>query len=91
MSGLIYLCLSVQTIPFLVFQLQSKWVAGVLSGRLELPSQEAMMRDVEAFYSEMEAHGCPKRRSHDLGQGNPVRIYAYILAFIHVHIHNQLQ
>lgn len=66
-----FIGLPFRTIPFLVFQLQSKWVAGVLSGRLELPSQEAMMRDVEAFYSEMEAHGCPKRRSHDLGQGNP--------------------
>ncbi|XP_020169303.1 flavin-containing monooxygenase FMO GS-OX-like 2 [Aegilops tauschii subsp. strangulata] len=66
-----FIGLPFRTIPFLVFQLQSKWVAGVLSGRLELPSQEAMMRDVDAFYSDMEARGCAKRRTHDLGQGNP--------------------
>ncbi|VAI11288.1 unnamed protein product [Triticum turgidum subsp. durum] len=66
-----FIGLPFRTIPFLVFQLQSKWVAGVLSGRLELPSQEAMMRDVDAFYSDMEARGCPKRRTHDLGQGYP--------------------
>ncbi|VAI25625.1 unnamed protein product [Triticum turgidum subsp. durum] len=65
-----FIGLPFRTIPFLVFQLQSKWVAGVLSGRLELPSQEAMMRDVDAFYSDMEARGCPRRRTHDLGQGN---------------------
>lgn len=52
---------------FPVFQLQSNWVAGVLSGRIELPSQEEMMKDVAAFYSDLEARGCPKRYTHDLG------------------------
>ncbi|KAF7051431.1 hypothetical protein CFC21_109263 [Triticum aestivum] len=56
-------------ILFSVFQLQSNWVAGVLSGRIELPSQEEMMRDVVVFYSELEARGCPKRYTHDLGGG----------------------
>jgi hypothetical protein len=41
-------------------------VAGVLSGRIELPSQEKMMHDVETFYLEMEAHGWPKRYTHGL-------------------------
>ncbi|KAM0931685.1 hypothetical protein ACQ4PT_000189 [Festuca glaucescens] len=53
-------------IPFPLFQLQSNWVAGVLSGRIELPSQEKMMHDVETFYLEMEARGCPKRYTHGL-------------------------
>ncbi|XP_021721721.1 flavin-containing monooxygenase FMO GS-OX-like 5 [Chenopodium quinoa] len=50
--------------PFFLFELQSKWVAGVLSGRLSLPSEEKMMEDVEAFYSELEAKGIPKRFTH---------------------------
>ncbi|KAE8800964.1 Flavin-containing monooxygenase FMO GS-OX5 [Hordeum vulgare] len=56
-----------KAIPFPVFQLQSSWVAGALSGRIELPSPEEMMMDVVAFYSDMEAHGRPKRFTHDLG------------------------
>jgi hypothetical protein len=59
--------LSSQALQFPVFQLQSNWVAGVLSGRTELPSQEQMMKDVTTFYSELEASGCPKRYTHDLG------------------------
>uniref|UniRef100_A0ACD5TT74 Uncharacterized protein n=1 Tax=Avena sativa TaxID=4498 RepID=A0ACD5TT74_AVESA len=53
-------------IPFPLFQLQSNWVAGVLSGRIELPSENEMMHDVASFYLEMEARGCPKRYTHGL-------------------------
>ncbi|XP_047083431.1 flavin-containing monooxygenase FMO GS-OX-like 2 [Lolium rigidum] len=53
-------------IPFPLFELQSNWVAGVLSGRIELPSQEKMMHDVETFYLEMEARVWPKRYTHGL-------------------------
>lgn len=56
-----------RAILFPLFQLQSNWVAGVLSGRIELPSQEEMMEDVAAFYLEMESRGWPKRYTHDLG------------------------
>lgn len=56
-------------ILFPMFQLQSNWVAGVLSGRIKLPSQEEMMHDVAIAYSELEARGCPKRYTHDLGGG----------------------
>ncbi|KAF8697878.1 hypothetical protein HU200_035371 [Digitaria exilis] len=52
-------------IPFPMFQLQSKWVAGVLSGRIVLPSKEQMMEDVETFYSKLEARGWPKRYTHN--------------------------
>ncbi|XP_037472257.1 flavin-containing monooxygenase FMO GS-OX-like 4, partial [Triticum dicoccoides] len=54
---------------FPVFQLQSSWVAGVLSGRIELPSSEQMTQDVASFYSDMEARGHSKRFTHDLGVG----------------------
>lgn len=62
-----FIGLNFKAIPFPLFHLQSNWVAGVLSGRIELPSQEEMMQDVAAFYSEMEARGCPKGHTHELG------------------------
>ncbi|KAL9246812.1 hypothetical protein vseg_020303 [Gypsophila vaccaria] len=48
------------------FELQSKWIAGVLSERISLPSEEEMMQDIEAFYSKLEAMGIPKRHTHRL-------------------------
>ena len=54
-------------------------MAGVLSGRIELPSQEKMIRDVETFYLEMEARGSPKRYTHGLG----IAVCAHILIFMH--------
>ncbi|KAK8445484.1 hypothetical protein SEVIR_9G334600v4 [Setaria viridis] len=54
-----------KVIPFPLFELQSKWVAGVLSGRIVLPSKEEMMEDVKAFYSKLEARGWPKRYTHN--------------------------
>ena len=57
---------SIQVIPFPLFELQSKWVAWVLSGRIVLPSKEEMMEDVKAFYSKLEARGWPKRYTHNL-------------------------
>jgi hypothetical protein len=56
-----------QAIPFPLCELQSKWIAGVLSNRFTLPSQEEMMEDVEAFYSSLEASGTPKRYTHCMG------------------------
>ncbi|GLT34086.1 hypothetical protein SLA2020_086290 [Shorea laevis] len=51
-------------VPFPVFELQSKWVAGVLSGRIMLPSQEEMMEDVKTLYLTIGASGIPKRYTH---------------------------
>ncbi|KAK4389453.1 Flavin-containing monooxygenase FMO GS-OX-like 4 [Sesamum angolense] len=45
----------------------SKWIAGVLSGRIPLPSKEEMMTDTEALYSSLEASGIPYRYTHRLG------------------------
>lgn len=55
-----------QVIPFPLVEIQSKWVASVLSGRVELPSQEEMMMDVEAFYLKLDAAGLPKRYTHSM-------------------------
>ncbi|CAN6305923.1 unnamed protein product [Urochloa humidicola] len=54
-----------KVIPFPLFELQSKWVAKVLSGRIVLPSKEEMMEDVKDFYSKLEALGWPKRYTHN--------------------------
>lgn len=52
-----------------MFELQSKWVAAVLSGRVPLPSEEKMMEEVTAFYAKRQAQGFPKRYAHRLGRG----------------------
>ncbi|KAK3170395.1 hypothetical protein Dsin_000173 [Dipteronia sinensis] len=55
-----------KVVPFPLCELQCKWIAGNLSGRLALPSQEEMMEDVKAFYSKLEASGIPKRYTHNM-------------------------
>ncbi|KAL6280099.1 hypothetical protein ACE6H2_016980 [Prunus campanulata] len=56
-----------KVVPFPEFELQSKWIAGLLSNRIALPSKEEMMEDIKAFYSLLEASGIPKRYTHNLG------------------------
>nr|CAB3484275.1 unnamed protein product [Digitaria exilis] len=47
------------------YELQSKWVARVLSGRgAALPSEEDMLASVQEHYREMEEAGKAKRRTH---------------------------
>ncbi|XP_039029375.1 flavin-containing monooxygenase FMO GS-OX-like 4 [Hibiscus syriacus] len=55
-------------VPFPLSELQSKLVAGVLSGRITLPSQKEMTEDVNSFYSTLEASGIPKRYTHCIGE-----------------------
>ncbi|XP_006843639.2 flavin-containing monooxygenase FMO GS-OX-like 3 [Amborella trichopoda] len=55
-----------KTIPFPMMELQCKWVAGALSERIALPSEEEMMKDVEAFYSRIAAMGYPKHYTHNI-------------------------
>ncbi|KAG8374751.1 hypothetical protein BUALT_Bualt10G0028400 [Buddleja alternifolia] len=57
-----------KVVPFPMFEFQNKWIAGVLSGRIRLPSIEEMMTDSEAFYSSLEASGVPKRYTHKMGE-----------------------
>ncbi|KAI3924638.1 hypothetical protein MKX01_009508 [Papaver californicum] len=63
--GLSFIGLNWKGIPFPIFELQSKWVAGILFGRILLPSQEEMMVEVEEFYLKLEAAGVPKRYTHN--------------------------
>lgn len=55
-----------QVVPFTMFELQSKWVAGVLSGRIALPTKDEMLEDVKSWDLEVEAVGWPKRYTHNL-------------------------
>ncbi|KAI4978030.1 hypothetical protein ZWY2020_014584 [Hordeum vulgare] len=61
-----FIGLPLKVIPFPLFELQSHWVAGILSGRFQLPSEEEMMRDVTAFYSRLGAREWPRRYTHRL-------------------------
>ncbi|KAG8477354.1 hypothetical protein CXB51_030240 [Gossypium anomalum] len=51
---------------FRVIELQAIWVAKVLSGKVKLPTQEAMAASVEEFYEQMEKAGLPKYHTHSL-------------------------
>lgn len=55
-----------QIAPFPQCELQCKWIAGILSNRFDLPSEEEMMEDVMALYSKHEASGTPKRYTHNI-------------------------
>ncbi|XWS61955.1 hypothetical protein CRYUN_Cryun07bG0169100 [Craigia yunnanensis] len=57
-----------KVVPFPLFEIQSKWIAGVLSGRITRQSQKEMMKDIKAFYSILEASGIPKRYTHCMGE-----------------------
>ncbi|WCJ25980.1 Flavin-containing monooxygenase family protein [Euphorbia peplus] len=54
--------------PFPLFEFQSKWIAGALSGKILLPLQEEMMDEIEAFYRSLEVSNIPKRYTHRLGE-----------------------
>ncbi|VVB06065.1 unnamed protein product [Arabis nemorensis] len=56
-----------KVVPFPMFELQSNWIAGALSGRITLPSEEDMMVEIETLYATHEAQGIPKRYTHHLG------------------------
>ncbi|KAM7259591.1 hypothetical protein ACFE04_015332 [Oxalis oulophora] len=66
--GLSFVGLPWKALTFSMFELQSKWIAGVLSGRIVLPSEEEMMTDIEEFYLSLEASGIPKRYTHNIAK-----------------------
>ncbi|KAL3536992.1 hypothetical protein ACH5RR_000358 [Cinchona calisaya] len=53
-------------INFIMIDLQAKWVASALSGKVILPSEEEMLADVEQYYQFMEENGVPKHHTHTL-------------------------
>ncbi|CAI9108542.1 OLC1v1008167C2 [Oldenlandia corymbosa var. corymbosa] len=55
-----------QTVNFLVMELQAKWIAEVLAGKVALPSKEEMMTDIELHYQQLEKNGIPKHHTHNI-------------------------
>ncbi|RDY04277.1 Flavin-containing monooxygenase FMO GS-OX-like 3, partial [Mucuna pruriens] len=51
---------------FQMTELQCKWVARVLSGKVQLPTEMEMMAYVEEYYQQMEKNGFPKHVTHHL-------------------------
>ncbi|KAL2326423.1 hypothetical protein Fmac_025481 [Flemingia macrophylla] len=49
---------------FHIIELQCKWVARVLSGKIMLPTEEEMMESVKEYYQLMEKNGLPKHYTH---------------------------
>ncbi|RCV43860.1 hypothetical protein SEVIR_9G333800v4 [Setaria viridis] len=64
--NLSFVGLPFKTIIFQALELESKWVAAVLSGHTALPSEEGMMTAVREDYRRMEEAGRPKRHTHAL-------------------------
>ncbi|KFK40595.1 hypothetical protein AALP_AA2G015900 [Arabis alpina] len=64
--GLSFVGLPGLAINFTMFEIQSKWVAAILSGRITLPSPDKMMEDILAWYARLDALGIPKRKTHKL-------------------------
>ncbi|KAL6906419.1 hypothetical protein ACP4OV_004020 [Aristida adscensionis] len=62
--NLSFLGLTSKTIVFRSLELESKWIAAVLSGRVALPSEEDMQAAMLEHYQRMEEAGRPKRHTH---------------------------
>ena len=59
-----------------MFEIQSKWVAAVLSRRVTLPTEDKMMEDISAWYASLDAVGIPKRYTHKLGKIQVSTLYS---------------
>lgn len=57
-----------QAVPTLIIELQSRWLAKVLSGKLALPCEEEMASSVEELYQHMKESGRPKHHTHQFQQ-----------------------
>ncbi|MBA0685828.1 hypothetical protein Goari_013472, partial [Gossypium aridum] len=63
-----FVALPYKAVPSIVMELQAKWVAKVLSGKVKLPTQAEMADSVEELYRLMEKSGRPKHLTHTLQQ-----------------------
>lgn len=65
--SLAFIGLPWEVVPFPLFEMQSKWIARVFSGRAQLPSMDAMLLDAERYAAERQASGFPRRHLHRMG------------------------
>lgn len=64
--GLSFVGLPYRAVIFFMIEVQARWVAAILSGKVILPSKEEMLADVEQHYRLMEENGVPKHHTHRL-------------------------
>ena len=80
-----------QDTPFLTTELQSKWLAHVLSGKVLLPTEEEMMSDVENYYHHMEETGVPKSFTHVLPPNEVLHLFSYLSNLIFLTTHHWMK
>ena len=68
-----------QGLIFSIFELQSKWVALVLSGKILLPSEDDMLAEVHKHYRELDEFGLPKSLTHSLWHKVIISIFVVTL------------
>mmetsp|Transcript_7251 Transcript_7251/g.26674 ORF Transcript_7251/g.26674 Transcript_7251/m.26674 type:complete len:188 (-) Transcript_7251:1901-2464(-) len=66
-ATLSFIGLPFKVVPFPMMQLQSRWVAQALSGRVILPLEEEMTNACQEFYNKLERDGVPMRYTHRMG------------------------
>ncbi|KAJ7514976.1 hypothetical protein O6H91_23G067300 [Diphasiastrum complanatum] len=64
--SLSFVGLPFKVVPFPLFELQSKWIACILSKSSSLPSTKDMMADVQSFEVRLAEEGIPKHYTHNL-------------------------
>lgn len=58
-----------KVVPFPMMQLQSRWVAQALSGKIELPGEDTMRQASQEFYEQLDRSGVPLHHTHCMGDG----------------------
>eukprot|EP00798_Chlamydomonas_sp_ICE-L_P014527 gene14527-20558_t len=57
-----------KVVPFPMCEFQTKWIARLLSGRVELPSVEEMRTAIQAMEDKRAREGIPERWTHMMGE-----------------------
>ena len=65
-----------------MIEVQAKWVASVLSGKVILPPKEEMLHDVEQHYRLMEENRIPKHHTHRLPLDPVIKVPDHSWVFV---------
>ncbi|PWA45883.1 flavin monooxygenase-like, FAD/NAD(P)-binding domain protein [Artemisia annua] len=68
-----------QRLIFPILELQSKWAALVISGKILLPSEDNMLAEVHEHYRELDENGFPKSLTHSLWHKVIISIFVVTL------------
>ena len=72
-----------QRLIFPILELQSKWAALVISGKILLPSEDDMLAEVHEHYRELDKNGFPKSLTHSLWHKVIIDSYWSLLCPLH--------